>query len=436
MRWGTRRLWQALMESGRKALDRSRGRFSEYAIRDTALTFDQETGSDRNRETESCMALHIADITMLYAPASGGVRTFLEAKADWMRSRPGMRHSLLVPGDGFACDGEIHTLPAPRIPFGKGYRFPALRKAWVERLVALKPDLIEVQDPYVPGWAAVEAGEKLGVPVIGYYHSDLPRLVASRVGRWTDIILDNYVAKLYRRFDRVLAPSEVMAEKLERLRVPNVHVQPLGVDLHRFRHSRKDMRMRQRLGIDPNARLLIFAGRGSHEKNIPLLLKMMLELGDRYRLLLVGSHMPTFYPGNVHVIDNFVPKDELAGMLAASDALVHAGDRETFGLVVLEAMATGLPVIGVDRGAVAELVTPECGRIARAGDAKSFAAAVRDVFDGDPVAMGRNGRRRVEAVYGWNGVMAGLLNHYVALTDVVVDDDILIEEPARVVATG
>ena len=382
------------------------------------------------------MALHIADITMLHAPASGGVRTYLEAKADWMRSRPGMRHSLLVPGNAFECDGEIHTLPAPRIPFGKGYRFPTLRKAWVEKLVSLKPDLIEAQDPYVPGWAAVEAGEKLGVPVIGYYHSDLPRLVGSRVGHWTDIILDTYVARLYRRFDRVLAPSQVMAEKLERLRVPNVHVRPLGVDLQRFRHSRKDMQMRQRLGIDPNARLLVFAGRGSHEKNIPLLLKMMGELGDRYRLLLVGSHMPTRYPDNVHVIDHFVPKDELAGMLAACDALVHAGDRETFGLVVLEAMAAGLPVIGVDRGAVAELVTPECGCLARAGDAKSFATAVREVFDGDPVAMGRNGRHRVEAAYGWNGVMAGLLGHYAALTNVTVADEILLEEPSRVAATG
>jgi len=56
------------------------------------------------------MALHIADITMLYAPASGGVRTFLEAKADWMRSRPGMRHSLLVPGDTRHWNAGIEEL--------------------------------------------------------------------------------------------------------------------------------------------------------------------------------------------------------------------------------------------------------------------------------------------------------------------------------------
>ncbi len=382
------------------------------------------------------MALHIADITMFYAPASGGVRTYLEAKADWLKAHPQTRYSMLVPGDAAGRDGGISTLPAPRIPYGNGYRFPTLRGAWVDTLVALKPDIIEAQDPYVPGWAAVEAGQRLGVPVIGYYHSDLPRLVRSRVGRWSDIILDNYVAKLYRCFDRVLVPSKVMADKLERLRVPNVHVQPLGVDLQRFHPARRDARMRQRLGIPDDARLLVFAGRGSHEKHVPVLLQAMQLLGDKYRLLLVGSHMPKRYPDNVHVIDHFVPKDELAGMLAACDALFHAGDRETFGLVVLEALASGIPVIGADRGAVAELVTPECGQLARAGDATSFAAAVRDVFDGDPVAMGRNGRRRVETTYGWNGVMAGLLDHYASLTDAAVENDILAEDDVRAAAVG
>ena len=58
------------------------------------------------------MTLHIADITMFYAPASGGVRTFLEAKADWLRTR-GLRHSLLVPGERWTHQGEILTLPSP-----------------------------------------------------------------------------------------------------------------------------------------------------------------------------------------------------------------------------------------------------------------------------------------------------------------------------------
>jgi alpha-1,6-mannosyltransferase len=373
--------------------------------------------------TGNRMTLHVADITMFHAPASGGVRTYLEAKAGWLAaSRPDVRYTLLVPDTGIVGTGAIHTLPAPPLPFSNGYRFPLRRKAWVDALVALKPDLIEAQDPYVTGWAAIEAGEKLGVPVVGYYHSDLTRLIGSRVGHWVDRGLNAYVAKFYRRFDRVLVPSRVMGEKLERLQVPNIVVQPLGVDLQRFHPARRDAQLRQRLGIDDDANLLIFAGRGSHEKKIPVLLQAMKLLGAKYQLLLVGSHMPRHVPDNVRVVDHFVPKDELAGMFAASDALVHAGDRETFGLIVLEAMASGLPVIGVDAGAVSELVTPDCGRLARAGDPTAFAEAVREVFAGDPLAMGRNGRRRAETMYGWNGVMTQLMRQYDMLTQRVVEE--------------
>lgn len=381
------------------------------------------------------MTLHVADITMFHAPASGGVRTYLEAKAGWLASsRPDVRYSLLVPDTGAVNAGinagVILTLPAPPLPFSNGYRFPLRRAAWVDALVALKPDLIEAQDPYVTGWAALEAGARLGIPVVGYYHSDMTRLIGSRVGHWADRGLNAYVANLYRRFDRVLVPSRVMAEKLQRLQVPNIAVQPLGVDLQRFHPARRDAQLRQRIGIDDATRLLIFAGRGSHEKKIPILLQAMRLLGARYRLLLVGSHMPKRVPDNVSVMGQFVPKDELAGMFAASDALVHAGDRETFGLIVLEAMASGLPVIGVDAGAVSELVAPDCGRLARANDPAAFADAVREVFAGDPLAMGRSGRHRAETSYGWNGVMTQLMRHYDMLTHRTV------EETAHVAATG
>src|SRR3546814_8224577 len=80
-------------------------------------------------------------------------------------------------------------------------------------------------------WAALDAGRRLNVPVIGFYHSDLPLLVSNRIGRWLGTNLNGYVSKLYGSFDRVLAPSEVMADKLLHLGVKNVFVEPLGVDL-------------------------------------------------------------------------------------------------------------------------------------------------------------------------------------------------------------
>jgi alpha-1,6-mannosyltransferase len=276
--------------------------------------------------------VHIADITMFYAPASGGVRTYLDAKHRRLGIKPGIRHSLLIPGSSLSEQDGVYTVPAPALPFGKGYRFPLRLAPWRNVLQDLQPDLIEVGDPYLTAWAALDARRQLDVPVIGFYHSDLPLLVSNRMGNWVTTNVEAYVSKLYGNFDRVLAPSQVMADKLTGLGVKNVFVQPLGVDLQTFHPSARDPGLRAELGIDENTHLLIFAGRGSKEKNLPVLLDCMKRLGRRYHLLLVGSSMPALVPDNVTVVDEFCPAAQIARLMASADALLHAGDQETFGL--------------------------------------------------------------------------------------------------------
>lgn len=360
--------------------------------------------------------MHIVDITMFYAPASGGVRTYLEAKSRWLAARQGIRHHLLVPAAQAQRDNPLVTLPAMPLPFGQGYRFPLRRKPWVDALLELRPDIIEAEDPYVLPWAALEAGRRLSVPVVGFYHSDLPRLVSGRAGHWTDRLLNRYVQNLYGRFDLVLAPSQVMARKLQQLGVSRVQVQPLGVDIDRFHPRRRDPALRERLGLDARTRLLIFAGRGAREKNIPLLLKTMQILGKGYHLHLVGSHMPRHLPENVSRSQEFLNAEEVARWLASSDALLHGGDRETFGLVVLEAMASGLPVVGVRAGAVAELVVPGTGLLAEPLSATSLAESVRALFADGWQGMGKRARRHVEQNYAWSKVLPALLARYRELT--------------------
>ncbi len=364
------------------------------------------------------MRIHIVDITMFYAPASGGVRTYLDAKRKWLKGRAEIRHHLLVPGARRTTRGETRWLPAPPLPLGNGYRFPLRAGPWIEELVALKPDLIEAEDPYLLPWAALEAGRRLRVPVIGFYHSDLPRLAGSRAGDWSNRLLNRYVANLYRRFDLVLAPSRVMAEKLHRLGVEQVRIQPLGVDVQQFHPRNRDPRLREELGLDPDTRLLIFAGRGAREKNLPILLEAMRILGKDYHLHLVGSHMPRHLPENVSRSERFMDSRAVAAWLASSDALIHAGDRETFGLVVLEAMACGIPVVGVEAGAVAELVAPGTGLLARPRSAHSLAEAVRALFADSWRGMGARARRHVERCYSWERVFPQLLGHYAEVTGI------------------
>lgn len=355
--------------------------------------------------------MHIVDITLFWTPTCGGVRTYLETKRRWLVNRTGMRHHLLVPGARRTCQDGLCMLPAPPLPFGHGYRFPWRRRPWVEKLLELAPDIIEAGDPYLPSWAALEAARRLDVPVVGFYHSDLPRLAANRFGRWIDTSLDHYVARLYARFDRVLAPSQVMARKLRRLGVERTFVQPLGVDVECFHPRMRDPTWRQSLGVAPGDRLLIFAGRGSREKNIPLLLRTMTLLGRGYHLHLVGSSMPHRLPSNV-TRSPFLPAEQLARLLASSDALLHGGCQETFGLIVLEAMACGIPVVGIHAGALPELIVPGTGLLAPAPTPQALAACVRTLFNGDHRQMGRAARRHVESRYAWDKVLPRLLAHY------------------------
>ncbi|ERL50367.1 hypothetical protein BJB45_04360 [Halomonas huangheensis] len=361
--------------------------------------------------------LHIADVTMFHAPASGGVRTYLQAKHRVFSRYPELRTSLLVPGAERDSLGDHHTLPSLKLPLGQGYRFPLSRRRWRNALLELCPDLIEAGDPYVTAWAALDAGQRLGVPVVGFYHSDLPRLMGDRFGPLVQRHLERYVVDLYCRFDSIMAPSQAMADRLLCWGLPRVRVQPLGVDLNAFHPDRRDPTLRDRLGLNQQTRLLIFVGRFSREKNIDILLATMARLGKPYHLLLMGPGMPRSVPANVTVIDHCCGTHEVARALASSDAMLHAGTRETFGLIAQEAMASGIPVIGARAGALAENVPLGGGILCQPLDPGAMADATEALFANDITASGRHARRHVERHFDWDNVMEQLLHHYEDLID-------------------
>ncbi|MCO7246285.1 glycosyltransferase family 1 protein [Halomonas sp. Mc5H-6] len=369
--------------------------------------------------------MHIADVTMFHAPASGGVRTYLQAKHRVFSRYPGVRTSLLVPGAERDSLGDQHTLPAFRLPLGQGYRFPLRAAPWHDALIGLRPDLIEAGDPYVTAWAALEAGQRLGIPVVGFYHSDLPRLMGDRFGRHVSRRLIRYVTNLYRQFDSVLAPCQTMADRLREWGVEHVRVQPLGVDVNHFHPDQYDADFRASMGIPAHKKLLIFVGRYSREKNIDVLLATMRRLGDDYHLLLMGPGMPHQVPTNVTVVDRCCGAHEVTKALASSDALLHAGTRETFGLIAQEAMACGTPVVAARAGALAENVPLGAGILCRPLDPAAMAEACDALFSNDIAASGRYARRHVERYANWDSVMHSLLAHYETLTDIAMPHALL-----------
>ena len=361
---------------------------------------------------------HLVDTTMLFAPKSGGVKRYLLAKQAWLAGRrPGVRHTLVVPGeeDRVEARGTV-TIAAARLPFGDGYRYPASIRKWADRLVALQPDVIEAGDPYGPGHAALDAGERLGAPVVGFCHTDPAALAALHLGEWAEPPVRRRWAQFFRRFDQVVAPSRHIAERLDQAGVPDVTVQPLGVDTGLFHPGCADRdRLHRELGLPPRARLLIFAGRAAREKNIDVLLETIARLGPPYHLVLVGAGAFAKPQANTTFIDFQRDTATVARLLASADAFVHANDKEPFGLIALEAMATGLPIVCVRSGGLSEIVDENVGQLAERASAHAMAEAVEALFTRDLCALGQAARRRAVERHGWASTFEGLSSLYAQL---------------------
>ena len=360
--------------------------------------------------------MHIVDVTLFFAPHSGGVKRYLLAKRQLFSAQAELRHTLVVPGPRDRVrEPGIVELGSIRIPGGGGYRIPLRIDRWAKTLRELKPDVIEAADPYHLAWVALDVAHSLGIPAVAFAHSDLARLFGDRfapaIGRAAGV----YLKHLYRRFDCVLAPSKLIAERLGDLGIANIAVQPLGVDGSIFHPSRADPALRDELGLASDTRLLIFAGRMAREKEIPLLLRVLADLGAPYHLLLVGGERRENLAANVTMLPYEQDATRLARLLASCDALIHAGRHETFGMILVEAMACALPVIAVRAGAVTEIVDRQIGRIATPDDSRSLADAVRLVFAGDRDAMGAFARARAERDYLWENTLPRLVRRYADL---------------------
>ena len=361
--------------------------------------------------------MHLVDTTVLFSPTSGGVRRYLTAKHDWLHRHTPHRHTLLVPGAvNELLPGGLSTIAGWKVPGTFNYRLPLAPHRWARMLAALDPDLIEVGDAFHPVWSAAAVARRLRIPLVAFFHSNLPRLVAQRCGTLCGDGFARYLRLAYERCDLVLTPSREMSDYLGDLGIKHTALQPLGVDTTLFAPSRRTLDLRRELRLPEDCRLLVYAGRFSGEKNIQVLRAALQRLGESYHLLLVGGGEQKQLARNITVLPYRRNAIELATWIASCDALVHAGDRETFGLIVLEAMACGRPVVATRAGAIPEHVDESVGMLAAPNDAADMAAAIAALFERDIEALGAAARLRVLRRYTWSQALRIELAHYARIS--------------------
>lgn len=343
--------------------------------------------------------MKICDITNFYSRKSGGVKTYINHKKGYIRKHNIHQHLLIIPGeaDTFTEDGpcSTYTIEGPVAPWEKNYRFIRNLRKIKNIIEKEKPDVIEIGSPYIIPWAVKKVSRKLNIPLIGFFHSNFPetyvrrgtqrfgRLVSSRMEKmaWS------YARLVYGWCDIVIAASTHSEESLNASGIINNIKIPFGVDTETFSPANSSGEIRASFGIDKNRLLFLYVGRLTNEKDLDNLIRAFKKIDglhpDRFALMFVGGgpkteeiiklseEFPNIYCAGYKDISSGLPE-----YYASSDIFVTPSCNETFGLSPLEAMASAVPAVVVDSGAVNELLPLFAHELALPRNSDSFAEAM------------------------------------------------------------
>jgi glycosyltransferase involved in cell wall biosynthesis len=277
-----------------------------------------------------------------------------------------------------------------------------------EELVLCAPSLLDVVEflhrydataihastPGPMGVVALLAARLLQLPIAATYHTDVPNYARILTGRLlAGEVSWLYILGFYRLVDEVLVPSASSRRQLVARGLPAERIAPLPrwVDSELFTPSRRDLGLWPRLGVGPGLKLL-FVGRLSREKNLELLagaFEDLIATGYAVRLVLAGDGpyrqiLQARLQGLPATFLGFVPHADFPAIYASADLFVFPSATDTFGNVVLEAQAAGLPVVVSDSGGPAELVQDgNTGVVVHANDRRALVGAIRSLLD-DP----------------------------------------------------
>lgn len=351
--------------------------------------------------------MRVVDVNEFYSPTGGGVRTYIDHKMTIMAE---LGHELIIiaPAKENAVEerpggGRIHWVKAPTLVLDPNYGIFVRGGAIHQLLDELHPDVVEASSPWRP---ATIVGDWHGDAVKVYFaHNDN---VGAYPMRWFEGVASRerieesfmwwtrYMARYLANFDAFVTNGPAL-EKRHAARGLTVHASmPLGIQRGIFSPDHRDAELRrsllEQLGLPEHGHLLLGLGRHHAEKRWPMIFDAVEMAGDRMPvgMIQIGSGVHTRRlelrlkdSPHIQLFRPVYDRIRLARIMASCDALIHGSDAEPFGLVALEGLASGLPLIVPDEGGCAEIAESGFAETYAARDPRSAADAIGRMFARD-----------------------------------------------------
>jgi glycosyltransferase involved in cell wall biosynthesis len=367
--------------------------------------------------------LRIAFFTETFLPATDGVVTRLRYTLEEL-ARLGDDVLVVAPrypdgGPDSYAGAPIYRVPGVPFPPYPRIKLSIAHPGVGRALRRFRPDLIHAVNPIILGPSGIFYARRLKVPLVASYHTNVAAYARyygltlfSDMARW-------WTRQLHNRAEVNLCTSEAAMDYLLKEGIKRVRLWPQGVDALRFHPDKASGAWRERLsGGHPSDRLLLYVGRLAPEKGIERLKAILREVPGT-RLAVVGDgpareDLERRFAGTATVFTGVLQGEDLAAAYASADAFLFPSTTDTLGLAMIEALASGLPIVAARSDASREIVEEgENGLLYEADSKPSLVAAVRRLFsdEGFRAALARAARSAAEE-RDWGTSTSALRGYY------------------------
>ena len=288
-------------------------------------------------------------------------------------------------------------------------------------LQSFSPDIIHVATPFNLGLCGVYYAKKLNIPLVGSYHTDFDQYLQYYDLQFLSKWVWKYMAWFHAPFQKIFVPSLDTLNGLKSRNFKNLDIWARGVDCRLFHPNYDKSSIRQKYGITKKY-VLSFVGRLAPEKDVSTLLSIAKalppEMSEDIQWLWVGDgplreELEADAPENVQ-FTGYLNGQDLAEIYSVSDLFVFPSRTETFGNVVLEALASGTPVIGANSGGVKNVIQSDVtGKLCEPGNVDEFITAIMELLSHDSLRwqMSMEGRKYAMS-QRWDLILDRLLSSY------------------------